>query len=352
MGLTGGVKPTFRLFANEADITGTLQSRLISLRYTDASGYESDVLEIVISDADPNAPVAEPPTGAEMVLFLGYDGLAQKMGEFVCDEIEMSGWPGEMTIRARSAVFDKSKKGKTGLQSQKSRSWPKDTKLGDMVSKIAKEHGLTPKVSESLKTIKLPHIAQTDESDLNFLVRVGRKYDGFVKPVGQYLIFAKRGESKSVSGEELPPVALTPSMVSRYRVVTSSRETAGMVVAYWHAVKNAKRHEVKVGEGEPVTRLKMYYPTQEMALAAARSELDRRKRKKTTVSIQLPGRPDLAAEAKLVLAGFRPGVDGEWIITRVEHSLGSSGYVCQVEAETPNDSDTPNSEDTTDDPDQ
>lgn len=347
-----GLKPTFRILANEADITGTLQSRLISLRYTDASGVESDILEVVVSDADPDAPIQQPPPGAEMQLFLGYDGLSQYMGAFVADEIEMSGWPSEMTIRARSAVFAKSKKGKTGLQSQKSRSWPKDTKIGDMVSKIAKEHSLSPKVSESLKSIKLPHIAQTDESDLNFLIRIARKYDAVVKPVGENLIFAKRGESKSISGENLPPVVLTPGQVSRFRVVTSTRETAGMVVAYWHAVKNAKRHEVKVGEGEPVKRLKMYYPTQEMALAAARAELDRRKRHKTTISIQFPGDPNVAAEAKLVLAGFRPGVDGEWLITRVEHSLGSGGYVCSVEAETPNDDETPDSEDTTDDPDQ
>ena len=347
-----GLKPTFRILANEADITGTLQSRLISLRYTDASGVESDILEVVVSDADPDAPIQQPPPGAEMQLFLGYDGLSQYMGAFVADEIEMSGWPSEMTIRARSAVFAKSKKGKTGLQSQKSRSWPKDTKIGDMVSKIAKEHSLTPKVSESLKSIKLPHIAQTDESDLNFLSRIARKYDGVVKPVGENLIFAKRGETKSVSGENLPPVVLTPGQVSRFRVVTSTRETAGMVVAYWHAVKNAKRHEVKVGEGEPVKRLKMYYPTQEMALAAARAELDRRKRHKTTISIQFPGDPNVAAEAKLVLAGFREGVDGEWLITRVEHTLGSGGYVCSVEAETPNDDETPDSEDTTDDPDQ
>lgn len=347
-----GLKPSFRILANEADITGTLQSRLISLRYTDASGVESDILEVVVSDADPNAPIEQPPPGAEMQLFLGYDGLSQYMGAFVADEIEMSGWPSEMTIRARSAVFAKSKKGKTGLQSQKSRSWPKDTKIGDLVSKIAKEHSLTPKVSESLKSIKLPHTAQTDESDLNLLIRIARKYDAVVKPVGENLIFAKRGESKSISGENLPPVVLTPGQVSRFRVVTSTRETAGMVVAYWHAVKNAKRHEVKVGEGEPVKRLKMYYPTQEMALAAARAELDRRKRHKTTISIQFPGDPNVAAEAKLVLSGFRQGVDGEWLITRVEHSLGSGGYVCSVEAETPNDGETPNSEETTDDPDQ
>jgi phage protein D len=121
-----------------------------------------------------------------------------------------------------------------------------------------------------------------------------------------------------------------------------------MVVAYWHAVKEAKRNEVKVGTGEPVSRLKMYYPTQEMALAAARSELDRRERRKVTVSVTLPGRTDLVAEGRLILKGFRDGVNGEWSIKRAEHTLGDGGYVTTVEAETPNSGETPPAEDVAD----
>lgn len=342
------VRPEFRLLANQADITATIQDRLVSLRFTDAAGLESDVLEIVLADHDPLQPIQMPPTGAELELFLGYDGLVQRMGLFVCDEVELAGWPGEMTIRARAAPFDTSKGGKSNLQTQKTRSWPKGTKLGDMAKKIAKEHGMEAAVAKSLASIALPHIDQADESDLHFLGRVAKKYDAIVKPAGGKLVLAKKGETKSVSGEQLPAVALVPTDVSRFRVVMSKRETAGMVVAYWHAVKSAKRNEVKVGQGEPVSRLKMYYPTKEMALAAARSELQRRERGKVTVSITLPGRTDLVAEAPLTLAGFRDVVNGSWVITRVEHSLDSGGYSCTVEAETPNSGDQANVEEVAD----
>ena len=342
------VRPEFRLLANQADITATIQDRLVSLRFTDAAGLESDVLEIVLADHDPLQPIQMPPTGAELELFLGYDGLAQRMGLFVCDEIEMAGWPGEMTIRARAAPFDVSKGGLANLQTQKTRSWSKGTLLGDVVRKIAKEHGMAPAVMDTLAKIALPHIDQADESDLHFLGRVAKKYDAVVKPAGGKLVLAKKGETKSVSGEQLPAVALVPTDVSRFRVVMSKRETAGMVVAYWHAVKQAKRNEVKVGQGEPVSRLKMYYPTKEMALAAARSELQRRERGKVTVSLTMPGRTDLVAEAPLTLAGFRDGVNGEWVITRVEHSLDSGGYSCTVEAETPNSGDQANVEEVAD----
>lgn len=331
-----GLTPEYRLLANAQDITATISERLVSLRYTDEAGMESDVLEITLADHDPANPIQMPPTGAELELFMGYDGQAERIGMFVCDEVELAGWPGEMTIRGRAAPFDASKNGKSNLQTQKTRSWPKGTTLGDMVAKIAKEHGMEAAVADSVAKIALPHLDQADESDLHFLGRVAKKYDAVVKPAAGKLVVAKIGSAKTVSGQELPTVTLTPGDVSRWRVVMSKRETAGQVVAYWHAVKQARRNEVKVGTGEPVTRLKMYYPTKEMALAAARSELDRRERRKVTVSVTLPGRTDLVAEGRVILAGFRDGVDGEWSITRAEHSMDGGGYVTTIEAEQPN----------------
>lgn len=337
MGLKTGIQPGFLILANQADITAAISERLISLSLTDAVGIESDMLEITLADNDPLAPVEIPPTGAELELFLGYDGAFERMGLFICDEIELAGWPGEMTIRARAATYDKSKGGKTDLQTQKNRSWPAGTMLGAMVAKIASEHGMEPKVAASLAAVELPHTDQADESDINLLIRLAKKYDGIVKPAGGKLVLARRGESKSVSGQSLTPVDLVPSDCTSWRMVMSKRETAGMVVAYWHAVKQAKRNEVKVGSGEPVRRLKQYYPSEAMALSAARADLARRSRGQKTISLACTGSPAIAAEAPLNLSGFRPGVDGGWLITRVTHRLDASGgYLCDLEAEEPN----------------
>lgn len=45
-----------------------------------------------------------PATGAELELALGYDGELVRVGGFVVDEIEISGWPGELVVRARAAA--------------------------------------------------------------------------------------------------------------------------------------------------------------------------------------------------------------------------------------------------------
>ncbi|MDT9105882.1 late control protein, partial [Escherichia coli] len=116
-------RPNFKLLANDKNITDTILDRFVSLRYTDEAGLESDMLEIVLADHIPEKPIQVPPTGAELQLFLGYDNDSVRIGLFIVDELELAGWPGEMTIRARAAPYDKSKGGKFNLQTQKVRSW-------------------------------------------------------------------------------------------------------------------------------------------------------------------------------------------------------------------------------------
>lgn len=338
MGLSYGIQPGARVIANGEDITSTITGRFISLTLTDEVGMASDVLEITLDDSNPLNPVQVPPTGAELELAIGYDGIFEPMGLYICDEIELAGWPGQMVIRARAAVYDKSKSGKQDLQTQKTRSWQAGTKLADMVKKIASEHGLDPKVAQSLQGITLPHIDQADESDINLLIRTAKKYDAIVKPAAGSLVIARNGESKSIAGNQLPTVRVDASDCKSWRMVFSKRETAGMVVAYWNKVQEAKRREVKVGQGEPVRRLRNGYPSEEMALAAARAELQRRERAQKTLSMNLIGSTSLQAEAPLIVSGFRPDVDGEWLIKRVTHRIdASSGYTCDIEAEKPND---------------
>ena len=307
MGLTG-IAPAFRVLANGDDITAKINERLISLSLSDGVGLESDTLEIMLADDEPANPIQIPETGAELELFLGYDNWTQRMGLFICDEVELAGWPGTMTIRARAATYDKSKGGKTDLQTQKSRSWTKGTKFGDMVKKIASEHGMESAVSESMAKITLPHTDQADES---------------------------------ASGEELPTITLTAQDCTAFRMTSQKRENAGTVVAYYQVTKKAARNEVKVGEGEPVKRIGKYYPTQAMALDAAKAELAKRQRNQVTVAVTLPGDPSIAAECKLVLVGFRDGIDGEWLITRADHRLDDNGYSCDVEATKPNSEEEP-----------
>jgi uncharacterized protein len=332
-----GLKPEYRLSANQRDITDIIRDRFQSLSFTDEAGLAADTLTVTLADDRPDEPIEIPSTGAELELFLGYDGQLDRMGLFVVDEVELSGWPGIMTISAKAAPFEKSTGGKNTLQSQKTRSWKRGTTLGDMVAKIAGDHGLQPACAPSLRGISLPHIDQSDESDMHLLVRVGKKYDAVVKPADGKLVLAKHGEGKSASGKALSPVTVTGAETTAYSLKLSRKEASGKVVAAWHATKKAKRQVVEMGEGEPVRRIRTQFSTREQAVAAVRAELDKRQRAEETVTFDGPGRTDLLAEVPLTLSGFRGGVDGNWTIKRATHALDSTaGYTTNVEAEKSN----------------
>lgn len=331
------VRGAFRLTANDQDITAKIADRFVSLRLTDETGFESDMLEVVLADHDPQNRIQRPPKGAELELWLGYDDQVVRMGLYVCDEFVRSGWPGRVTLRARAAVYDETVKGKKDLQTQKSRAWKNGTKLGDMVSKMASEHGMQPAVAPALASITLPRYDQTEESDLSFLLRILKHYDAVVKPAGGKLVVAKRGAGVTISGAALPTVTLDATEITDWSVTQSERENPGTVVAYWHSKVQQKRTEMTVGSGNPVMRIRHYFPTADAAAQAAQAELDKRKRRQNHFTGTLPGRNDLVAEGAVTLTGFGvDDVDGEWLIRRVEHELDDSGYRCHVEAELPN----------------
>lgn len=182
----------------------------------------------------------------------------------------------------------------------------------------------------------LPHIDQIAESDINLVTRVAADLDAVAKPGGGRLVVAQRGESVSASGQTLPARRLTPANVSRYSWSTSLREPAGTVVATWRDTGAAEDKEEQAGDGDPVRRLRRTFPDQASAAEGAKAEHKKAQRLGTGLNVSLPGDPDLAAEGRLELSGFRSEVDGEWLIRSVTHRLSKGqGYTCDVSAERP-----------------
>ncbi len=332
----GLIAPKFLISADAQDVTAAIASSLVSLRLTDEAGLQADMLEIVLADTDDAAPIPLPRTGAELELFLGYDDETARMGLFICDEVEFSGPPDRMTIRARAATYEGTAGGKTSLQSQKTKSWKDGTKLADMAAKIAKDNNLELSIAASMKKIVLPHLSQTAESDISFLARVLKTYDGVVKPSGGKLVIIKRGESKTASGDKLPTVIVDKTNVTNYHLNIARREKPGTVVAFWHSTTKSRRVQITVGLGDPVQQLRHHYPNEAAAKAAAQSALDKKKRGSRKINLTVPGATNIIAEALLVLTGFRDEINGEWLISRVEHDLdGKGGYSCHIDAEKP-----------------
>ncbi|WP_315985598.1 contractile injection system protein, VgrG/Pvc8 family [Xenorhabdus bovienii] len=229
--------PAFRLETNKKDITGKIQSRLMSLTLTDNRGLESDQLDIELDDAD--GKLIFPSRGDILELELGWhgDSLTPK-GKFVVDEIEHTGAPDRLTIRARSADF------RGDLNVKREESYHEHT-LESMVSTIAARNQLTFKISEELKGISM-HIDQTNESDVSFLTRVAKQEGAIASVKNGELLFIRQGQNKTGSGENILPVLITRESGDSHRFSLSDREAYTGVVAQWQDTRTTTKQTVKL----------------------------------------------------------------------------------------------------------
>lgn len=310
------------------NITQVVQDRLESLTLTDNRGLEADQLDIILSDHDGALPI--PPKGAVLKLALGWagSGLIDK-GTFMVDEIEHTGTPDRLTIRARSADFRDSAKTK------KARSFHGKT-LGQIVSAIAKEHSLTPKVAKELSGIAIEHIDQTDESDLNILTRLVQEHDGTSMIKSGCLLVFRPGQAVTPSGKPIPAVTLTRGDGDQHRYASADRDGGYTgVKAHWNSHAHGKRQPVVAGDEGKLKVLRKTYHSEGEAKAAAHSELKRVQRTAYTFILTLAlGRPDITPETPAVLLGWKAEIDRQrWLVAKATHSLSSEAMITMLELE-------------------
>ncbi|NDJ58048.1 phage late control D family protein [Enterobacteriaceae bacterium 4M9] len=360
--------PAFMLTMNSEDITHNISDRLISLTMTDNRGFEADQLDIELDDSD--GQVELPPRGAVLSLFLGWQGSALLgKGDFTVDEIEHRGAPDTLTIRARSADF------RGTLNSRREQSWH-DTTLDAVVTTIAQRNNLTASVADSLKTIPVPHIDQSQESDAVFLTRLAERNGATVSVKAGKLLFLKAGSAVTASGKPVPQMTLVRSDGDGHQFAIADRAAYTGVTAKWLHTKDPKPQKQKVtlkrkpkqqhlralqhpkatpvskkakakkeqearegeymaGDAENVLALTTVYATKAQAMRAAQAKWDKLQRGVAEFSITLAlGRADLFPETPLRVSGFKRVIDEQsWLISRVVHSLGNNGFTTRLELE-------------------
>jgi phage protein D len=320
-------RPGYRLTLAGQVISPELQARLMRLRLTDRRGLDADQLDITLSDHD--GRLALPRHGVELTLALGWveQGLVER-GSFIVDEVEHSGAPDQVVIRARSADM------RRDFPVKRAQSWHGHP-LGDIIATLAGRHGLTPAVSPALAGITVEHLDETDESDLHFLTRLADQYDAIATTKNGHLLFMPAGRGITVSGTPIPAVTLRRGVGDQHRFVEADREAFTGVLAYWHDPDAAERREVIAGSDENAKRLRHTYATEQDALTAATSEWQRIQRGIAECSLTLAeGRADLYPETPARLAGFKAEIDAiAWLITEVTHELTDTAYTSGVTME-------------------
>jgi phage protein D len=368
--------PIYQLHYAGEDLTPKLKDRLISLTLTDNRGFETDQLDIELDDSD--GLLALPKRNRQIAVALGWQtsGLVDK-GLFTVDEIEHSGSPDRLIIRARSADMT------DGLVAQRERSFHQKT-VGDIVRTIAAQHQLIAVINPELDKQTIAHLDQANESDANLLSRLAQLFDAIATVKQNRLLFMPISEARSVSGKVLSSTTLTRASGDNHRFSIAGRDSYAGVKAYYQDKQTAKRGEVIIGkainktteekipgrspkkpkksnkkhsaakkqntEATPVQLnelstddlncdnlkvLRHTYANQKNAQRAAQAEWQRLQRGVASFSMTLAhGQPELFTEMPVTLRGWKPEIDhAAWIITRVVHTLSSDSYTTTLTLE-------------------
>ena len=320
--------PVFRITVDGKDIAQRISPRLISLELTDNRGLEADQLSITLSDHD--GLLAMPATGAQLRLWLGWSdtGLVDK-GSYTLDEIEHSGAPDTLSLRARSADLRKS------LKTRRERSWS-NTTLGEVIRDVALGNGLKPTIAQQLDALIILQLDQANESDANLIARLGEEFDAVASVKAGCLLCMPSGGGRSVTGIALPHITLIREDGDQHRYLQADRDSYDGVRAYFYDINSAQKQQAIAGGGENLKDLRHTYSDQQSALRAARAELNRLQRGSATLSYTLAkARPDLIPELTYSLMGVKDEIDAIiWYGGNVLHSLSAeNGYTMSLELE-------------------
>lgn len=163
------------------------------------------------------------------------------------------------------------------------------------MSSIAGEHGQEPKVAEAYADFFYEHLDQTDESDLNFLMRIAKEHDALATVKGQTLLLIDKGEGETASGLRMLPLPISKSGKLSWSMTLATRGDFNSVDANWHNEETGQKEKVAEGGSSPIKKLRHTCATREEAQHAAKAELDKIKRGSDTLSMTMQGNLLIAA---------------------------------------------------------
>lgn len=144
---------------DNVDITNDITNGLVSFVYKDKVTGETDELEIQVEDIDGRWKNDwYPQKGAKLTAQIGYDGNMTDCGVFKIDEVQLTGPPDTIHIRATAIT-------KSGTKTKNSKANENIT-LRQLAAEIAKKHDLT--LDDGTKTV---HLKRPDTKEEQLLIK-------------------------------------------------------------------------------------------------------------------------------------------------------------------------------------
>ncbi len=334
---------------NGKDISEDLSNYLIGIDYTDELSGAADDLQLTLEDRD-NLWLSDwfPEKGASLDAVLetrywnGSTDMPQtvSLGTFEIDELECSAMPTTVRIKSVSVPDNTTLRG-----TERSRSWEKVT-IKKVAEDIATEAGLELFWDTAEEPETQDRIEQTEQSDLEFLQKLCDDNSLALKiSEKQIVIFdeIKYEEADAVlnivKSTELMAAEkesnLLPSYApSSWNFTSSIRDVyKACQVNYQNEDSKEKLTYTFTAPGKTIGKtlvINQQVKSQAEAEKLAKNELRKKNVEEIKGSFKMRGQLTISAGLTINIVGF--GVfDGKYLITRVSHSIGRSGYTCSIE---------------------
>lgn len=338
------------------DISEDMMKYLLSIEFTDnLSGQVDDITFTLEDRAQLWQDTWYPEPGSKIALSLFTlnqhsvtEGLKQlDLGEYEVDEIEISGMPTTVQIKAVNAVSDSDLRGV-----KKNRTW-ENISIWKIASDIAKENGMRVDYEPGAENNpSFSHVEQSDQSDLEFLkklcddsgldLKISTQtiiiIDEAQVEAGEPLIVFWRPGTASFSAqtddEEVSPD--NPLNFVDFLSYSMKAKTRDTYKACHVKYKKGKDKSVIEGwftapdkEKGQILEVNEQVDSVEAAEKLAKKKLREQNRDEKTADFTLPGDFHFMAGILVQLQNFGAW-DGKYIITQAKHSLGS-GYGLSLE---------------------
>lgn len=342
--------------SDEKDVTTDISQDLLSFSYTDNENNEADEISLTLKDEKGKWASAWKVDGGERIKATIYEGTTTGgpqrrlyCGVFFADMWNFSGAPRVAEIRAISVPLNKPIRRKL-----KTRAWEKIT-LKDIAAKIAGEANLKL-IYDADEPISYDRQDQDRQSDLTFLSNLCEEAGLSIKVTDEQLVIFD--QSIYEKKESVKTLILGTDNIKSWSFESQKGETyKSCTVSYRDPKKKKKSSAASYNiYGEKVTKkssnpavmsytyvdpmaedsdqeyaLKRRATSLEDAKRLAKAKLRKLNSRKVTGSLSIVGDTSMVAGVVITLQGFATTIDGKFLIEQAEHSVGTDGYVTNLQ---------------------
>lgn len=307
------------------NISARLRPLLQSMRISDKEGGHEDTCEIVLDDT--GGQIRLPRDGDPITIALGWEGgIVAPVFSGTIDDVRSSGSRGGgRELRISGKGVDTTGRAKEGQQLGID-----NASAEEALNKAGKIAGISVRVDPAFASIKRDWWGLNDESFIHFGERVARELGGIFKIQGDQAILAKKGAG-SVTGAPLGIVRaiVGDNLINWDLAPFLGRPRHKQVRARYFDPKKAKWESVVAevqDEGVSATLADRYSRT-DKSEAEGSTENGARdsESEKGGGSVQIDGTVMAKPGGTCLVMGARPGVDGPYRITTVNHDVNRSG---------------------------